>query len=99
MPVHQHGKMVRPPIDLSHLCSTPSMNAHVWMQDVPYTSLTLAKSPMSTSKTVVFRTWLYEDPAASKMAPKFLSACSVCSSMPSPTKFFVPGTRGTWPET
>ena len=44
---------------------------------------------MSVNNTVVFKTWLKDDPAASNIAPKFFSACSVCSSMPSPIKFLV----------
>lgn len=45
---------------------------------LPYTSFTVAKSPMSTSRIVVFTTLSYPDPAASKIAPMFFITCSAC---------------------
>ena len=53
---------------------------------------------MSDRKQVVLTTVDREAPPASKTACRFFSACSLCSSMVSPTMAPVPGSRGIWPD-
>src|SRR5207247_9259159 len=50
-----------------------------------YTSFIAEKSAMSTRYTVVFTTRSNPDPAALRIAPRFLRICSACSAVVLPT--------------
>src|SRR6476660_7396919 len=53
---------------------------------------------MFLRNTVVFTTFSQLVPAASRIAERFLSTCSVCASMPPWIRFPVAGSSATWPE-
>src|SRR5215471_6494274 len=58
-----------------------------------------AKSPSSTRKTVVFTSRSRPLPAASRIAPRFLNTCSVCSSIVVPITSPCAGSSASCPDT
>src|SRR4051795_4480665 len=57
------------------------------------------KSSRFCRKTVVFTSRSRLDPASSRIARRFASTCSVCSSMEPPLSSLSPGFSASWPDT
>src|SRR6202790_1672301 len=68
-----------------------------WLKREAMISLTLAKSPRSTSSSVSLTISSSDPPAATATACRLSSTCRVCASIPS-RRFPVAGSRPSWPE-